>query len=187
MSSSWSARARASSPSLATPCRRYTKPELLLRSVLHSRGCVTRVAARPLPFVHRTADVVFARQGGGVHRRMFLAPLPHHYRQPSSNADYWVAKVNRNVARDQEVDSLLHDAGWTVVRVWEHDDPVAAADFVERLVGKTREQAAEERVDHNQITSKPTIRIENCFSSGYVPPAGFEPATPALGEPCSIP
>jgi DNA mismatch endonuclease (patch repair protein) len=53
------------------------------------------------------------------------------------HVDYWVAKVNRNVSRDQQVDALLREAGWTVVRVWEHDDPAAAADRIEAAVRET--------------------------------------------------
>jgi DNA mismatch endonuclease, patch repair protein len=45
-------------------------------------------------------------------------------------ADYWRAKFDRNVARDRQNDAALAAAGWTVVRVWEHEDPRLAADRV---------------------------------------------------------
>ncbi|MBS4727795.1 very short patch repair endonuclease [Mycobacterium sp. SM1] len=141
---------------------RDTKPELLLRSELHSRGLRYRVAARPLPTLRWTADVVFTRAKVAVFiDGCFWHRCPHHYRQPSSNVNYWIAKVNRNVERDQRVDSLLHDAGWTVVRVWEHDDPLAVADFVERLVGRRQSPGAGDpgAADHNQITSGHRIKV----------------------------
>ncbi|CPR12437.1 DNA mismatch endonuclease vsr [Mycobacterium bohemicum DSM 44277] len=65
---------------------------------------------------------------------LFGIAAPDHYRQPGSNIEYWVAKVERNVRRDDEVDAILRDAGWTVVRIWEHENPVTAADRVERLL-----------------------------------------------------
>jgi DNA mismatch endonuclease (patch repair protein) len=114
---------------------RDTKPELLLRSLLHKRGLRYRVAVRPLPAVRRTADVVFTRAKVAVFiDGCFWHRCPDHYRQPGSNVEYWVAKVNHNVSRDHEVDALLRDAGWTVVRIWEHEDPAAAADRIEMSV-----------------------------------------------------
>ncbi len=32
---------------------------------------------------------------------------------------YWIAKITRNIRRDQEVNKKLKDAGWKVVRIWE--------------------------------------------------------------------
>ena len=42
---------------------------------------------------------------------------------PRTNVDYWSAKIARNRERDVETDALLAAAGWTVIRVWEHEDP----------------------------------------------------------------
>lgn len=64
----------------------------------------------------------------------FWHRCPVHYRQPSTNQEYWVAKVDRNVRRDSEVDAMLQEAGWAVIRVWEHDDPDAAADRIEHYL-----------------------------------------------------
>ena len=50
------------------------------------------------------------------------------------NAEYWGPKLARNVARDRDADDRLADLGWTVVRAWEHDDPVAIADRVTAAV-----------------------------------------------------
>lgn len=52
----------------------------------------------------------------------------HHRRGLSSLADlfptrteWWVAKIERNMARDQEVNARLKGEGWTVVRLWESE------------------------------------------------------------------
>jgi DNA mismatch endonuclease, patch repair protein len=114
---------------------RNTKPELIVRSILHRRGLRYRVATRPLPGIRRTADVVFTRARVAVFiDGCFWHRCPVHYRQPGSNVTYWVEKVNRNVRRDAEVDALLREAGWTVLRIWEHQDPVVAADLIEQHV-----------------------------------------------------
>jgi DNA mismatch endonuclease, patch repair protein len=111
---------------------RDTKPELALRSLLHAQGLRYRVAVRPMPHVRRTADVVFTRAKVAVFLDgCFWHRCPLHYRQPGSNVEYWVAKVERNVRRDQEVDLILRQSGWAVVRIWEHDD---VAEAVRRIV-----------------------------------------------------
>lgn len=42
-------------------------------------------------------------------------------RIPQTNRDYWETKISRNVARAQSVNRTLHEAGWTVWRLWEHE------------------------------------------------------------------
>lgn len=44
---------------------------------------------------------------------------PRGARQPSSNVDYWRAKLERNVRRDRRVARELRAQSWTVVTVWE--------------------------------------------------------------------
>lgn len=47
-----------------------------------------------------------------------------------ANAEYWVAKIGRNVERDRQQETALVELGWHVVRLWETDvlgDPVSAA------------------------------------------------------------
>ena len=36
-----------------------------------------------------------------------------------SNREYWVPKIERNMARDREVTAALQDEGWLVLRFWE--------------------------------------------------------------------
>ena len=118
---------------------RDTKPELALRSLLHRRGLRYRVAARPLPDVRRTADIVFTRARVAVFvDGCFWHCCPRHYRQPGSNVDYWRGKARRNVERDRETDAMLCAAGWAVVRVWEHEDPAAAAELISQVVSARR-------------------------------------------------
>ncbi|MFA5844632.1 MAG: very short patch repair endonuclease [Coriobacteriia bacterium] len=42
------------------------------------------------------------------------------YREPSTNRDYWLPKIERNRQRDREVTEKLAEKGWAVVRLWEH-------------------------------------------------------------------
>lgn len=118
---------------------RDTKPELAIRSLLHRRGLRYRVAARPVPEVRRTADIVFTRVKVAVFvDGCFWHCCPQHYRQPASNVAYWREKARRNVERDRETDALLAADGWTVVRVWEHEDAGGAAERIAQVLARSR-------------------------------------------------
>jgi DNA mismatch endonuclease (patch repair protein) len=56
-----------------------------------------------------------------------------------TRTDWWVAKIERTVARDREVTEALERSGWTVIRLWEHDvlrDPTGSAETVRQAVPK---------------------------------------------------
>jgi len=114
---------------------RDTTPELLLRCRLHAQGLRYRVHRRPLPELRRTADIVFSRARVAVFvDGCFWHGCPEHGTAPKTNADWWAAKLARNAERDTETDALLADAGWSVVRVWEHEEPEAAAARVQEAL-----------------------------------------------------
>lgn len=107
---------------------RDTKPELALRRAVHALGLRYRVSTRPLPRVRRTADLVFTKAKVAVFMDgCFWHGCPEHHTKSATNAAYWADKVQRNRERDAETDRLLREAGWTVIRVWEHEDPAEAA------------------------------------------------------------
>ncbi|MGH3664588.1 MAG: very short patch repair endonuclease [Egibacteraceae bacterium] len=115
--------------------RRDTSPELALRRLLHARGLRYRLDARPLPDLRRRADLVFRRARVAVFiDGCYWHACPEHGTQPRANAAWWREKLERNVARDRDTGVRLDAAGWTVVRVWEHEDPEAAADRVQTAV-----------------------------------------------------
>lgn len=44
-----------------------------------------------------------------------------HCRIPTTRKNYWVAKIDRNIARDKEVSKHYNKLGWKIFRIWEHD------------------------------------------------------------------
>lgn len=119
--------------------RRDTQPEMRLRRALHARGHRYRVDYPPLPGVRRRADLVFTRRRVAVFvDGCYWHGCPTHGTQPRSNAEYWRAKIARNVERDRETDRLLASAGWRVVRVWEHDPVERAVERVEAALLEAR-------------------------------------------------
>jgi DNA mismatch endonuclease, patch repair protein len=112
-----------------------TKPEQAIRSALHRLGLRFRKHQRPVAGIRCTADVVFPRSRVAVFvDGCFWHGCPQHGTRPKTNSHYWDAKLARNGERDRRNDVLLRDAGWTVVRVWEHEAPIAAAQRIATLI-----------------------------------------------------
>ena len=118
---------------------RDTKPELALRSAVHAMGLRYRVDARPLKALRRRADLVFPRAKVAVFLDgCFWHGCPVHHTVAAANASFWAEKVSTNRARDSDTDAKLAEAGWVSVRVWEHEDPVEAAERVRAVVRERR-------------------------------------------------
>lgn len=101
---------------------------MVIRRELHRRGLRYRVEYTVVARPRRVADIVFTRQRLAVFvDGCFWHSCPEHGTKPVNNADWWQEKLTRNVARDRDTDDRLTQAGWCVVRVWEHEDPQEAA------------------------------------------------------------
>ncbi|MFE4870697.1 very short patch repair endonuclease [Streptomyces sp. NPDC056682] len=118
---------------------RDTKPEKLIRRLVHARGLRYRVSARPLPELRRTADMVFRPTKLAVFiDGCYWHGCPEHYVPPRTNSGYWSEKVARNMARDRDTDEQLRAAGWTVLRFWEHTPPDACAITIVAMIDRLR-------------------------------------------------
>lgn len=124
--------------------RRDTGPEIALRRALHARGLRFRVDVRPTPRLRGRADIVFTRRRVAVYvDGCFWHACPAHGVVPKSNSEWWREKLAATVERDRRADELLRDEGWSVVRVWEHEDVEAAAErVVAALAVHMRQQSA---------------------------------------------
>lgn len=98
---------------------RNTKPEMAVRSLLHSLGYRFRLHVRILPGV---PDIVLPRyettifvHGCYWHRH---TGCKHAY-IPKSNKSFWHQKFAANVARHKVVTRKLRLQGWAVITVWE--------------------------------------------------------------------
>ena len=133
----------ASSPAVRSVMRanrsRDTKPEVLLRSVLHAHGLRYRVDSPPVPQLRRRADLVFPTARVAVFvDGCYWHGCPEHYRPARINAEFWNSKIEANKARDAETNRLLAESGWQVVRIWEHEPVAEAAQRVEDVVHARR-------------------------------------------------
>lgn len=95
-----------------------TKPEILIRRGLHTRGFRFRLHDRKLP---GTPDMVLRRFNALIDIRscFFHWHDCSQFRMPSQRKDFWKAKIERNRQRDQENLAAQQAAGWRVAIVWE--------------------------------------------------------------------
>lgn len=119
--------------------RRDTRQELELRRELHRRGLRYRVDRAVVPGVRRRADILFTRARVACFcDGCFWHRCPAHGTAAKANAQWWENKLAANVARDRDTDRLLTEAGWLVVRVWEHEN---ISDAASRIEAQVRERA----------------------------------------------
>jgi DNA mismatch endonuclease (patch repair protein) len=98
-----------------------TKPEMIVRRMAHALGYRYRLHRKDLP---GSPDLVFA----GRQAVIFVHGCFWHghdcargSRQPKTNAEYWRAKIARNVSRDAAALKALDDLGWKTLVLWECD------------------------------------------------------------------
>lgn len=96
-----------------------TKPELLLRSLLHKRGFRFRIHDRRLP---GRPDIVLPRyrtvilvHGCFWHRH----PNCKYASTPKSRQKFWLDKFEKTVQRDKKQATMLEETGWRLIVVWE--------------------------------------------------------------------
>ena len=115
--------------------RAGTAPEMLLRRALFARGLRYRVGYKVPGVPRRTIDIAFPGKRVAVFvDGCFWHGCPQHCVPPKNNAAWWAAKLQRNQERDRETDDVLHAAGWTSLRFWEHQPVMEAVDLTCRTL-----------------------------------------------------
>ena len=116
-----------------------SKIELVLRQALWKRGLRYRKNSQSV-FGH--PDIVFVSKKIAV---FCDSEFWHGYdwkrqkKRFKSNRKFWITKIERNIARDKEVNDFLKSNGWVVIRFWGEEilkNPERCADVVEKEVKK---------------------------------------------------
>lgn len=97
---------------------RDTKPELIVRRMLHRAGFRFRLHRSDLPgrpdiVLPRYRTVIF------VHGCFWHGHDYGIFRPPTTREEFWREKISRNKARDLSNRIALHALGWRVAEVWE--------------------------------------------------------------------
>ena len=96
-----------------------TKPEILVRKGLHSRGFRFRLHNKKLP---GSPDIVLPKYGVAI---MVNGCFWHGHKgcryatKPKTNVEFWETKIARNKHRDEVTAAHLEALGWTVITIWE--------------------------------------------------------------------
>lgn len=98
-----------------------TRPELIVRSIVHALGYRFRLHGKDLP---GKPDLVFpARRKvifvNGCFWHQHACPTCKLARMPKSRPEYWKPKLQGNRERDLRQQTELHHLGWRVLVVWE--------------------------------------------------------------------
>lgn len=111
-----------------------TTPERLVRRLLFAEGFRYRLHVRALPGV---PDMVFPKHRAVI----FVHGCFWHAHEgcaratvPSTNKEFWQAKLTRNRSRDREVRVALLESGWRVLTIWECACGKRTAHSLKRLV-----------------------------------------------------
>lgn len=111
---------------------RDTKPELLVRKMLHANGyrfrvCDRRIAGHPDIVIPRCRTLIevrgcfWHRHGWAWNGRKLVQETicREASSSPASNRKFWNEKFRRNVRRDAEHERLWAEEGWNLIIIWE--------------------------------------------------------------------
>lgn len=98
-----------------------TKPEMMVRRLVHRMGFRYRLHVRKLP---GSPDLVFSRRRAvifvhGCFWHRHPDPTCKLARLPKSRIDFWGPKLDQNHQRDLKVQTQLNDDAWRVLIIWE--------------------------------------------------------------------
>jgi DNA mismatch endonuclease, patch repair protein len=99
--------------------QKNTKPEIIIRSLLHGLGYRFRLHNKKLS---GTPDIVLPKYKTVI----FVHGCFWHQHEgcrksnrPTSNVEYWNTKLDRNIKRDAKNVEALKESGWNPILVWE--------------------------------------------------------------------
>lgn len=131
-----------------------TEIELLLRKELWKRGYRYRKNYPELP---GRPDIVLTKykiaifcDGEFFHGKDWEVLKPRL--EKSSNSDYWISKIARNIKRDNEINKELLFMGWTVIRFWGKD----IKKNVEECIQVIEETIFEQKMKNNDNIELPS-------------------------------
>ena len=96
-----------------------TKPEIMVRKFLFANGYRYRVNRKGLP---GKPDIVLPKYKTVVFINGCFWHGHHNCKYatiPSTNRDFWLAKINGNIERDKLTREKLSKLGWKVIYIWQ--------------------------------------------------------------------
>lgn len=126
-----------------------TKPELLLRKELWKRGLRYRKNYKKLI---GKPDIVFPKRKIAifVDGKMWHGyDWEHQKNDFKSNRDFWIPKIEENIARDKFVTQRLKSDGWIVLRFWDFDIKKQLSDCADKIESAYKDKIPDVNGDQN--------------------------------------
>ena len=121
-----------------------TKPELLVRSLLHRMGYRFRLHRKDLP---GKPDIVLPKHKAVI----FIHGCFWHHHDgckyayiPKTRQEFWRAKFKSNVERDKKVKKQLKEKNWRILVIWECE-----LSNIESIIKRLKDYLNKERTDKN--------------------------------------
>jgi|SRR5690606_29099008 len=114
--------------------------ELKVKRLLRQRGWSFEEDRAVAGVSRSRPDIVFTGERLAVYLDgCYWHWCPQHFTLPTHNRDWWIDKLLANVQRDRKHVREFAEAGWLVLRFWEHEDPQTVADIIEETLGRARQ------------------------------------------------
>lgn len=102
---------------------RDTRPEKIIRSILHKSGFRFRIqrkdlSGKPDIVLPKYKTIIFVHGCFWHQHEGCKKALP-----PKSNVSFWLEKFRKNKERDRKVIRTLQESGWKVIVVWQCEIP----------------------------------------------------------------
>lgn len=124
--------------------QKNTKPELIVRRLLHGLGYRYRLHRKDLP---GTPDICFPSRK----KVIFVHGCFWHRHEgcrrtttPKTRTSFWKNKFRENIARDRLKVDALQKLGWSVLTVWECETENEKSELADRLIDFLSPKANEE-------------------------------------------
>ena len=115
---------------------RNTKPEMLVRKFLHAQGFRYKLHDKTLP---GKPDIVLPKYKTVI----FIHGCFWHghnsckyYVVPKTRTEWWLQKINGNIANDEKAVKALKKDGWKIITIWECDLKPAKVEKTLKAISK---------------------------------------------------
>lgn len=122
--------------------RQSAAPEVQVRRLLREQGLEVRSNRSPVVGLECKPDVLLENDRIAVYMRgCFINGCPTHARNTKSKTKWWAKSIATAQKQNRRDKRILREAGWSVVEVWEHEEPTKAA---QRIVTHARRRVPSE-------------------------------------------
>lgn len=109
---------------------KWTKQEILIHNILKGR----KIKHMMHPDIEGKPDILIKNSKTLIFLDgCFWHKCPRCFRQPETNREFWMNKIENNFKKDKEVTKKLKRKGWTILRLWEHEIRENLSECIKRI------------------------------------------------------